>query len=322
MPDKIDRREFIKKSTRAALGVTVAGGAGYLLLGREKTEESALSIQNRDYSIPGLKESPVLGIVEGEDIAKLVDRAVENIGGINKFISRGDKVTIKPNIGWDRVPEQAANTNPFIIKRLVELCLNAGAAQVIIVDVSCNDPVRCYERSGIAAAAKGAGAIVNLPKERNFRKLKINGTVLKEWPVYRDFIEADKVINVPIAKHHNLSGLTMGLKNWYGIIGGRREALHQNISESIADLAAFMTPTFTVLDAYRILTANGPQGGNLDDVIEKKTIAASTDQIAVDAFGATLFGIEPLSLGFLAEAAKRNLGETDISKIKTVRSVV
>ncbi|MBI5375417.1 MAG: DUF362 domain-containing protein [Candidatus Schekmanbacteria bacterium] len=312
----------MKKSGRAALGVTVAGGAGYLLLGREKSEESALAIQNRDYSIAGLKESPVLGIAEGEDIAKLVDRVVENIGGINKFISRGDKVTIKPNIGWDRVPEQAANTNPFVIKRLVELCLNAGAAQVIVVDVSCNDAVRCYERSGIAAAAKGAGAIVNLPKERNFRKLKINGTVLKEWPVYRDFIEADKVINVPIAKHHNLSGLTMGLKNWYGILGGRREALHQNISESIADLAAFMTPTFTVLDAYRILTANGPQGGNLDDVIEKKTIAASTDQIAVDAFGASLFGIEPLSLGFLAEAHKRKLGETDISKIKTVRSAV
>lgn len=322
MPDKIDRREFIKKSTRAALGITVAGGAGYLLLGREKTEDGALAIQNRDYSIPGLKESPVLGIAEGENIEKLVDRVIENIGGINKFISRGDKVTIKPNIGWDRVPEQAANTNPFVIKRLVELCLNAGAAQVIVVDVSCNDAVRCYERSGIAAAAKGAGAIVNLPMERNFRKLKINGTVLKEWPVYRDFIEADKVINVPIAKHHNLSGLTMGLKNWYGILGGRREALHQNISESIADLAAFMTPTFTVLDAYRILTANGPQGGNLDDVIEKKTIAASTDQIAVDAFGATLFGIEPLSLGFLAEANKRKLGETDISKIKTVRSAV
>ena len=182
--------------------------------------------------------------------------------------------------------------------------------------------MRGYERSGIAAKALKAGALVTILKERNFRRLRINGTVLHEWPVYREFIEADKVINIPIAKHHNLTGLTMGLKNWYGILGGRREALHQKIDESIADLASFIKPTLTILDAYRILLRNGPQGGSLDDVEMKNTIAFSTDQVAIDSFGATLFSIDPQSLGFLTETYRRGLGEIDITKIKTVREKI
>ncbi|RMF95600.1 MAG: DUF362 domain-containing protein [Candidatus Schekmanbacteria bacterium] len=322
MPKNMDRRNFLKTTYRAVLGAGGTALLGYYYLGKETVKNRATSIQKRDYSVPPVDALPDLSIVEGDDIEKMVDRGINLIGGIERFISKGDKVTIKPNIGWDRVPEQAANTNPDLVKKVVELCLNAGAEKVIVVDISCNDPVRCYQRSGIAAKALEAGAVVSIPKERNFRRLKINGSVLDEWPVYKDFIETDKVINIPIAKHHNLTGLTMGLKNWYGILGGRREALHQKIDESIADLASFIQPTLTILDAYRILLRNGPQGGSLDDVALKKTIAFSTDQVAIDAFGATLFGLKPESLGFLKVSYMRGIGEIDLTKIKIAREKI
>lgn len=322
MADKFGRRKFISTSARAIIGAGGTGLLGYCYLGKEIKNKSGLLIQRRNYSITPDDSFPVMSVIEGDDIELMVKKGIELIGGIKRFISRGDIVTIKPNIGWDRMPVQAANTNPDVVRKVVELCLDAGASKVTVTDISCNDPVRCYERSGIAGKALEAGAQVVIPKERNFRKLRINGTVLQEWPVYRDFIEADKVINIPIAKHHNLTGLTMGLKNWYGILGGRREALHQKIDESIADLASFIQPTITILDAYRILLRNGPQGGSLDDVLLKKTIAFSTDQVAVDALGATLFDIEPESLGFLTESYRRGLGEIDITKIKTVREKI
>lgn len=259
---------------------------------------------------------PDLAVVKGEDPYHLTKNAVSLLGGMNKFISKGDIVVVKPNIGWDRRPQQAANTNPEVVKATVELCYEAGAKQVKVLDNPCNQARRTYARSGIAKAAKSAGAKVYFPNPRHLKKINIKGEWLKEWEVFSDFLEVDKIINVPIAKHHSLTRLTMGMKNWLGCLGGNRNQLHQQIDKAITDLSAFFKPCLTILDAYRILIKNGPQGGRLSDVKIQKTVIAGIDYVAVDAFGATLFGLKPENLGYLQLAYKRGLGKIHLEKLK------
>jgi uncharacterized protein (DUF362 family) len=247
---------------------------------------------------------------------QLVNAALEAMGGMKRFIARGDIVAIKPNIGWDRGPYHAANTNPQIVAAVVKACLEAGAKQVVVTDASCNEPGRCFQRSGIWNAAYNAGAEVILPAQHRFRTLRLRGDVLDEWPVYTPLVNADKVINLPIAKHHNLSKYTAAMKNWYGVLGGRRNRLHQNIDTSIADLATFMRPTLTLVDAVRVLMRNGPQGGNLDDAQERHTVIASIDQVAADAFGCTLIGQKRENLGYLKLAQERGIGTMNYESLR------
>ncbi len=209
---------------------------------------------------------------------------------MRRFIARGDIVVVKPNIGWDRTPIHAANTNPLVVAEIVRLVLDAGAKKVVVTDASCNEPGRCFTRSGIWKAAYDAGADVILPAAHRFRGMRLKGEVLDDWPVYTPLVEADKVINAPIAKHHNLAKYTAAMKNWYGSLGGRRNRLHQNIDVSIADLATFMRPTLTVVDGTRVLLRNGPQGGNVADAKEMRTVIATVDQVAADACGCELIG--------------------------------
>ena len=264
----------------------------------------------------------VVSIARGDDPALLTAKAVEALGGMSKFVSRGDVVLVKPNMGWDRTPEQAANTNPDVVATLVRLAFEAGAKKVKVFDNTCNSARRCYKRSGIAAAAEAVGANVTFVEERKFKKTNLEGEVLSEWPVYEEALEADKIINVPIAKHHTLARLTLCMKNFMGLIGGRRNLLHQKLDTNVVDLASFFKPTLTVLDAYRILTANGPQGGNLKDVETTKTIAASTDQVAIDAFGTTLFGMTADAFPHIRKAHERGMGEHDLSKVKLIENTV
>ncbi len=257
-------------------------------------------------------------IAQGDDPRQLVRKAIEGTGGIKRFVSRGDVVVVKPNIAWDRTPEQAANTNPQVVAEMVRLCQEAGAKAVIVTDVSCNDPRRCFQRSGIADAARGEGAQVILPEERMFREVDLRGDVLTDWPVLEPFLAADKMINLPIAKHHSLTGVTLGMKNWYGILGGPRHRLHQRIHESLADLADFMRPTLTVMDAYRVLMRNGPTGGNISDTALKKTVIASTDPVALDAYTAkAIWNIEPEALTYLKLAQERGLGTVKFESLRT-----
>jgi uncharacterized protein (DUF362 family) len=245
-----------------------------------------------------------------------VQKALENLGGIGRFISRQDVVVLKPNIAWDRTPEQAANTNPEVVAEMVRQCWQAGAKRVIVTDVSCNEPRRCFQRSGIQAAARAAGAEVILPDPDLFREVDLGGVALKSWPVFTPFLEADKIINMPIAKHPGLTGVTLGMKNWYGILGGQRNRLHQQIHQSLADLASFMLPTLTLLDCYRILLRNGPTGGNLEDVAIKKTMVASTDPVALDAYVAKAYwNLDIEHIPYLQMAAARGLGTVDFEKL-------
>ncbi|MFW6136850.1 MAG: DUF362 domain-containing protein [Candidatus Aminicenantaceae bacterium] len=270
----------------------------------------------------GPNNLPDLALIQGEDPSALTKAAVAAIGGMNRFVSKGDKVMIKPNIGWDRTPEQAACTNPDVVKTLVELTLEAGADKVVVMDNTCNPPRRTYVRSGIADAAKSAGADVPYPNDHKLQKMPINGDALKEWAVYRDFLEVDKIINVPIAKHHSLSRLTLGMKNWLGAVGGNRNQLHQNLDQVMVDLAAYFKPALTVLDAYRILVRNGPQGGRLSDVEMQKTVVAGVDWVAVDAMGASFFDLNPAELRFLQIAHESGFGEIHLENMKIEKRTI
>jgi len=255
-----------------------------------------------------------MAVIEGGEPAELVRRAIEELGGMGRFVARGDVVLIKPNMAWDRTPEQAANTNPDVVAEVVRLALAAGARKVLVTDVPVNETRRVFDRSGIARAVASAGGQVVWPEAARFREVDLGGSVLRAWPVLAPFLEADKVINLPVAKHHDLTGATLGVKNWYGMLGGLRMRLHQRIHESLADLAAFLRPTLTVLDAYRVLMRNGPSGGSTEDVALRKTMIAGTDPIAVDAYAARAFwGLDESTLRYLELAAERGLGDLHLA---------
>jgi uncharacterized protein (DUF362 family) len=315
----LSRRQALIRLLRVAgVGVGTAG-LGVWLSQRSLHPETAIAASvKRGHTVAPNPALPELAIVEGEDPAQLARQALDELGGMNRFVSRGDVVLVKPNIGWDRTPEQAANTNPDVVAEIVRKCLQSGAKRVIVTDVSCNEARRCFQRSGIAAAAQAAGAEVILPDPSRFKEVDLQGEVLTRWQVFDAFLEVDKVINVPIAKHHTLTGTTLGMKNWYGILGGSRNQLHQRIHESLVDLADFMRPTLTIVDCYRILLRNGPTGGNLQDVLLKKTLVASTDPVAIDAYVAKSFwNLDANSLPYLTMAAKRGLGTIEFEKLRT-----
>lgn len=314
----LSRREALIRLLRVAgVGAGAAGLGFWLDQHSSRPEITLASAGKRGHTIPPDPLLPEMAIIEGDDPAQLARQALHELGGVSRFVSRGDAVLVKPNIGWDRTPEQAANTNPDVVAEIVRQCLQAGAKRVLVTDVSCNEARRCFQRSGIADAARRAGAEVILPEPSRFKEVDLQGEVLGRWQVFDAFLNVDKIINVPIAKHHALTGATLGMKNWYGILGGSRNQLHQKIHESLVDLADFMRPTLTVVDCYRILLLNGPTGGNLDDVLLKRTLIASTDPVAIDAYVAKAFwNLEADALPYLGMAAKRGLGTLDFEKLR------
>lgn len=294
----MDRREFLKSAI--ATGVALSLG-------------NTLDIY---FSTLEAREKADIVVAQGTSPTAITRAAIDGLGGIGKFIAKGDTVVVKPNIGWDRTPEFAANTNPDVVSALVRLCYEAGAKTVKVFDRTVNNAQRCYKQSGIADAASAAGAVVTHIDDRKFKDMKLHGLSLKSWPIYTDVIEADKVINVPIAKVHGLSTLTLGMKNWMGVMGGWRGLTHRNIDGTIADLALLIRPAIIVLDAVRILTESGPQGGSLSYVKQLNTVVVGTDQVAVDSYGATLFGMKGTDIGHIVAAHKAGLGTIDISKLK------
>jgi len=299
MTEKIDRREFIKSllvTSGAALSVIVNPFKGLPVLGAKE-------------------DIPDLVMVKGGTPKVLVQKALASMGGMDRFVSRGDVVVVKPNIGWDRLPEQGANTNPEVVGTVVRMCIDAGAKKVKVFDRPCDDPRRCYAQSGIESAVRSAGGEIYYVEERKFKEVKIGGEILKTWPMYMEVLEADKVINVPVAKHHSLTRVTLALKNWMGVMGGNRSLIHQKIDQSLADLTLLIKPSLTILDATRILLRNGPSGGNVHDVKKMDVVVAGIDQVAVDSLGASFFGIKGEELGFLRIAEKMGKGTIDFRKL-------
>jgi uncharacterized protein (DUF362 family) len=314
-----DRREFLKLWGPAALAGAALTTAGIGLAGRPGRHATP-----PDEALPSPPDWRVvpthpgrLVVAGGNGPQVNVNAALAEIGGIEGFVKPGDRVAVKPNCAWDRKPEQAANTNPELIAELVRLCLAAGASSVIVLDNTCHDPDRSFARSGIADGARDAGAKTAHQKNAGTVTLALGGAVLGDWEVLKPLAEADKVINVPIVKHHSLGRATLGMKNWFGAIVGRRPSLHQRIDQVCAELGAAFKPTLTVIDATRVLTGGGPTGGSLELVRNDDVIAVATDPVAADAWGASLLELGPAELPYLDIARRLGLGTPDWQSVAT-----
>jgi uncharacterized protein (DUF362 family) len=314
--DRFDRRAFLKSLAVAGLAVTCPGLAG---CGKEDKAEPAVRSMTRR-AVP---EDLGLAVARGgDDPGRLVAAAIENLGGMERFISKGDIVVVKPNIGWSRTPEQAANTNPQVVEAIVQMCLDAGAKQVKVFDLPCNPARRTYSMSGIADAAGRAGADVSFVDERKFSDIAIpEGQAVKSWKMYTEAFDADVLINVPILKHHSMARVTMGMKNLMGLLGGNRESIHVRFDQKLADINTVIRPHLTVIDAFRTLKAHGPNSGTPKDVELTRQVIAGVDPIAVDSYGAKLFGevtgtgLVGGDVGYIRIGHEMGLGEIDLDKV-------
>lgn len=269
-------------------------------------------------SSPTPPGAPDLVVVRHGEPAQLVQRAMDALGGMGQFVKSGDTVIIKPNMCVaGRAPEYAATTNPWVVGALVKLCLEAGASKVSVMDTPFNGTAEeAYVTSGIREQVEAAGGeMAYMP---GFKYVTVDipqGISLHKTDVNDDVLKANVLINVPIAKQHSLTRLTLGMKNLLGVIKNR-QALHPNLGQNIADLASRVRPTLTVVDAVRILTANGPTGGDLNDVKKLDTIIASRDIVAADSYATTLFGLKPSDILYIVAGAKLGLGNSDLSSLK------
>lgn len=298
----MNRREFLKQMARWSAGGMAAAPVFAIAPGL----------------LSAAPAKPDIFVGNNTDYASLVASVIDAMGGMSRFVKKGDHVVVKPNIGWDREVEQAANTHPQVVKALVRLALDAGAGKVSVFDRTCNEERRCYHNSGIKPALDAMNerrVFCDYIDDRKFIPVNIQkGRDLNQWPIYKDVLEADCYINVPVAKHHSLARLTLGLKNVMGVIGDRRGKIHFNLAQSLADLNTVVRPTLTVIDATRILLRNGPQGGDLNDVKILHTVLATTDPVAADAYATTLFGLSPDAVPSTVAAHKMGLGEMDLDR--------
>jgi len=318
-----NRRRFLLNLGRGAAGLAL-GSAAFQFLSEpgwaQTVTPDTISTRTAGSASGAVGVVPHdLAVVKGDDPAANARRAVDAIGGMRRFVSRGDVVVVKPNIGWDRKPELAANTNPEVVAVLVAMALDAGAAKVKVFDHTCNNPKSSYMHSGIQPAAEKAGAIVLPFDKARCKDVKIpNADFLKEWPVFPDILECDCVIDCPVAKVHGSSNLTLGIKNLMGVVGGNRGYWHQDLHTALAEFLGLVKPQLTVIDAYRIMISNGPVGGSPKDVEMPKTCIASADIVAADARGTALFGKKPSDIDHIVRAAKMGYGQADLSKVSMV----
>ena len=269
-----------------------------------------------------------VGVASAATPAERARKAVALLGGMKTFVSRGDVVVLKPNIGWDRTPEQAANTDPEFVVAVAEMCMAAGAKAVRVFDRTCNDPRRCYVNSGIKEAVErfarknrieDAVRIYHVEDRKFVRTAIPNALSIKEWDLYRDALEADKIINVPIAKHHSLAGITLGMKNMMGVMGGNRGQIHSRLSECLVDIHRRLPVALTVIDAGKVLMRNGPSGGNLADVKSFGKAFASRDVVAADVVAAErIFQRSPQDVPHIAMAMASGLGVASLAQIRRI----
>jgi len=261
---------------------------------------------------------PDLAVIRGGEPAELVRRALASLGGMQRFVKPGADVIVKPNICVAyHTYEYAATANPWVVAELVRLCLEAGARRVRVMDGPFGGTAeQAYQRSGIREQVLAAGGQMEIMSSVKYQVTPIpQGRDIHEWSVYADALKADLLIDVPIAKHHNLARLTLGMKNLMGLVQNR-SGLHPNLGQRLADLASLIRPGLIVVDAVRILTDHGPTGGNLDDVKVLNTLIASTDIVAADAYAATLFGLRGEDLAYVRAGEAMGLGRSDLQNLR------
>lgn len=273
-----------------------------------------------------VEQAPDLVAVMGGEPDIMLAKALEALGGINKYVKKGQKVVIKPNIGWDRTPELAGNTNPILVAALVKQCLNAGASKVTVFDHTCDNWQKCYATSGIETAVKKAGGImVPANDERYYKEVAIpKGVTLKNAKIHEALIDADIWINVPVLKNHGGAKMTSAMKNYMGIVWDRRDFHQKDLQQCIADICTWQKkPVLNVIDAYRIMHQNGPQGKSEADVATLKSLIVSPNIVAADTAALTLFNqvkkLDMAAVSHLEKGEALNLGSTDLKKIKIQR---
>jgi uncharacterized protein (DUF362 family) len=307
----MDRRDFLRKSFQAGLLTGTAASLG--------------KIPNL-FAYPNL-QSPTqydLVAIKGGEPDIMFDKAIESLGGMKAFVKKGQKVVVKPNIGWDVTPDRAGNTNPLLVKRIIQHCYEAGAKEVYVFDNTCDDWKRCYSNSGIEKAVKDAGGkIVSGDSERYYQQVEVKkGKKLKDTKVHELILESDVFINVPILKNHSSTELTISMKNLMGNVWDRGYWHRNDLNQCIADFTSFRKPDLNIVDAYFVLKRNGPRGVSKGDVVLMKSQIISTDIVAADAASAKLFGIEPSEIPHIRIASELNLGQIDLSKLNINRIIL
>ncbi len=305
----LSRRDVLAGIMKLTGGIALAGGLSFPVW--------PVTVNAENKSAKWIVEGS--GQTAGYSIKALTRKMFESAGSVSSFIAKGDVVVIKPNISWAHPPNLAATTHPEVLEAVIELCQEAGAKKIRIADHTIHDAKRCFSVTGAGSVAEKTGAELIDPKPSYMKEMNLKGERLKLWPVFTPLVEADKVINIPVAKVHGLSGLTLGMKNWIGAVGGRRPALHQDIHQTIADLAGFFNPTLTLIDATRVMIANGPSGGDEKDVKIMNRLILSNDPVAADAKAAALFGRNPLEIGFIKIAESRKMGTSDMGQLNQLQ---
>jgi uncharacterized protein (DUF362 family) len=304
----VNRRRFLEQVAAWSAGVAASAPVFRVAMGQTPASGGA---------------SPVLAVATGKDYGELVGTVLAPLGGMKAFVKAGDRVVVKPNIGWDRTPELAANTHPEVVKALVRHALDAGAKEVLVFDRPCNEARLTYKNSGIKDAVESIGdkrASCPFLDERKWMPVEIKkGKQVKEWRLYADAVRADCYINVPVAKHHSVGRLTLGMKNVMGVMGDNRGKIHRQLGQSLADINLAVAPRLTVIDATRILLRHGPTGGNLEDVKVLDTLIACPDMVAADAYATTLFDMKPEDIPATVAGHEMGIGEIDLEKVKIVR---
>ena len=323
-PNPLERRDFIVRAAKACAAIVGAGGVALWLHDRKGPSGT---VADETVSLPDFSLSsagPRMSIVTGADRVKTVNRALAALGGIGRFIKSGDRVVLKVNAAFASPPALAATSHPDLVAEVARLCLRAGAASVIVTDNPINDPQSCFTLTGIARAAESAGAKIAFPGPSSFKPVTLaDATLIRNWPLLIEpFRGATKLIGLAPVKDHHRSGASLTMKNWYGLLGGRRNVFHQDIHTIIFELARLVRPTLVILDGTTTMLTNGPTGGSLDDLKATNTMIASTDAVAADAFGATLLGKTAASLPFIGKAAAAGLGTADFESLNPLRDHV
>lgn len=310
------------RSAKAGASILAACSIGYWFYdsaGPGRPQEDATGARMPDFSIPAAGRR--MSIVRGDNRSETLALALKSIGGMQTYIKKGDRVLLKVNAAFASPPMLSATTHPDLVSAITRLCFDAGAASVTVIDNPINDPASCFRLTGIEQAAGSAGATVVLPRKELFESFSLaEGRLIRNWPVlYEPLSRIDKIIGTAPVKDHHRSGASMIMKNWYGLLGGRRNIFHQDIHTIIKELAMMVKPTLVVLDGTATMMRNGPTGGSLSDLKETRTMIVSTDQVAADAFGATLLDKTADDLAFIKKAEALGLGTTDFQSLNPVR---
>ena len=322
---KINRRQFMARSAKAGASILAACSLSYWFYdsdGPDRRSKGAAGVQIPDFSMPQLGQR--MSIVRGNIRSETLELALKSIGGMQTFIKKGDRVLLKVNAAFASPPMLSATTHPDTIVTITRLCFKAGAASVIVTDNPINDPASCFRLTGIEQAARSAGARVLFPKKEFFKPFSLEqAQLIRHWPVlYEPLSRVDKIIGTAPVKDHHRSGASMIMKNWYGLLGGRRNIFHQDIHTIIKELATMVKPTLVVLDGTTTMMRNGPTGGSLSDLKETHTMIVGTDQVAADAFGATLLDKTVDDLAFIKKAEAMRLGTADFQSLNPVMASI